>query len=184
MASAWRRAVVLLSVTLGCLCDVAVASASMNGDAGLKQINAALSRWLGLIGQDAPFLVIDAEAQEVRLYHHRALLRVCPAQLSESLATESSLTIHAHLRQLRRAGPYREPDPGPFDWERYLADAATDASALLLTNETLVHASPAWDPPQDWVRLQEADLRALYDALTDGTPVVILPRGWSTGEQP
>ena len=69
-------------------------------------------------------------------------------------------------------------------WERYLADAATDASALLLTNQILVHASPTWAPPQDWIRLQAADLRALYDALTDGTAVVILPSGWSTGEEP
>jgi len=186
MPGARRWRVILLWVALGCVSSslVAAAKLSMDSEERLRQINATLSRWLDLSRQDAPFLVVDEEAQEVRLYHHRALLRVCPAALTPRLTIDASLVIQAHLRQWRPAGPYEEPDAGPFDWERYLADAATDASALLLTNETLIHASSVWDPPHDSVRLAAADLRALFDALTDGTPVITLPRGWSTGDAP
>ncbi len=156
------------------------------GSADLIRINTALARWLALASTDVPYVVIDHEAEEVRLYHHSALLRICGAELSGLQALGDSLMVTAHLRRLRPSGPYTPRSAGPFDWERYLADAATPHSALLLTGDVLIYsdgsqASSAWGKPPG-VRLHIGDLCALSDAVTDETPVVYLPRGWSQGE--
>ncbi len=194
-----RRFALLLPLNLLLIAGVARAAPTAETDPGfearqrLTQINASLNRWLELSDLDVPFLVIDEDAQQVRLYHQTALLRICEARFTDATAAviasrepshTRTLAIQAHLRTLRPASPYNRPDAGPFDWERYLADAATDRSALLLTNEMLIHASDTWNPAHRAVRLNPAGLRALFDALTDGTAVVFLPPGWATGDQP
>jgi hypothetical protein len=138
-----------------------------------------------LANRDTHFLVIDHEVDELRLYHHTALLRTCKADLTTVAAVTDSLTVSSHLRRLRSASPYVSPSVGPFDWERYLSDAATRHSALLLSDETLIHAVA--DEHSVWgavagATISSVDLRALFDALTDGTPVVRLPKGWASGD--
>jgi hypothetical protein len=154
-------------------------------EAHLQHINASLARWLELANRDTHFLVIDHDADELRLYHHTALLRTCKADLATVATVIDSLTVSTHLRRLRSASPYVSPSVGPFDWERYLSDAATRHSALLLSDETLIRG--AADEHSVWgavagATLSSADLRALFDALPDGTPVVRLPKGWASGD--
>ena len=154
-------------------------------EAHLQHINASLARWLELANRDTHFLVIDHDADELRLYHHTALLRTCKADLATVATVIGSLTVSTHLRRLRSASPYVSPSVGPFDWERYLSDAATPHSALLLSDETLIRG--AADEHSVWgavagATLSSADLRALFDALPDGTPVVRLPKGWASGD--
>ena len=178
LSRAWRTRDFLMV----CSVWLWVGSVAADADAPLHQINASLAQWLELAGTDAPYLVIDHEAAQVRLYHQAALLRTCPAQLSQPPAVvgpSAPLAVAAHLRHVRPAGPYDRVQAGPFDWERYLADAATETSALLLTDETLISASAIWKSPHD-IRLQPHDLQALFDAVDDSTLVVRLPQGWSS----
>ena len=151
----------------------------------LERVNQALRIWLTRMEEDRIYLLIDRQESAVRLYHGRALLRVCPVQV-DSLGEEPEIGAKLRLR-IRR---YRPSDPwtpilaGPFDWERNLAEEATDECALYFSNRVLIYASETWGEVRGpAVRIRSGDLRALYEACGEGTPLVVLPPGWNEEER-
>ena len=85
-------------------------------------------------------------------------------------------------RRYTRSDPFAQRRPGPFDWEYYLVEAATDDCALYFSAGMLVFASDAWGVPRSpYARLSAADLRAVHDALAVGTSLIVLPPGWRAG---
>lgn len=156
-------------------CSASTASA---GD--LAYVNAALRAWLQAIEADAPYLLVDRGAGELRLMHGRALLRRVPLaadSLGEQPPVQSSLA--ARLRRYRPSDPWRGLVPSPFDWEQNLVADASAASALYFTNGLLIYASPAWYRPGAIdLQIGVADLRALYNAYSPGITLVVLPANW------
>ncbi|MFH1569466.1 MAG: hypothetical protein ABIL09_15830, partial [Gemmatimonadota bacterium] len=141
--------------------------------------NAALRAWLGAMDADVAYLVLDLGTSRLRLQHGGALLRDCRVLAAALPPVPSSQVLVRGLRRYRRADPYSEPQPGPFDWEHYLVEAATPECALYFDGGVLIYAAEAWGQPRPpSVRLGAADLRALYDALPSGAPLVVLPAGW------
>jgi len=156
-----------------------------------RRINAALRAWIAAIDADAPFLVLDRGSRRLQLHHGGAVLRDCRVAvdaLGRAPAVEHEL--ERHVRRYTRASAYREPQAGPFDWEQYLAEAATPDGALYFAGGLLLYASEVWGTPRaPAARLAPGDLRALYDALPAGAVLVVLPAGWdvvppSPGETP
>ena len=78
-------------------CGASVASAE-----DLAYVNAALRAWLQAIEADAPYLLADRGAGELRLMHGKALLRRVP------LAVDS-------LGRSRRCNPRSRPGCGAID---------------------------------------------------------------------
>ena len=148
----------------------------------LSLINQALRSWLAAVESDVPFAVIDLQARELRLYHGRALLRACSI-IADSIAVaveeEVSQELVSRARRYTRSDPFAQRRPGPFDWEYYLVEAATDDCALYFSAGLLVFASDAWGVPRPpYARLSEPDLWAVHDALSLGTELIVLPVGW------
>ena len=148
--------------------------------ADLETVNEALRQWIRLMDADRPYLVYDRQAGQITLYHGAAELRRCPVfEDSSGAGTPVQGDVVGRLRRYRPAHPYSRPDPGPFGWEQVLAEEASDDSALYFSNQLLVYASDAWgDPRAPSIRINGADLRALYHAAAVETPLVLLPRGW------
>ena len=156
------------------------------GRAELALINQALRSWLSAVEADVPFVVIDLEARELRLHHGRALLRAC-AIVADSITVggeeeTGQQELVSKVRRYTRSDPFAQRRPGPFDWEYYLVEAATDDCALYFSAGMLVFASDAWGVPRSpYARLSAADLRAVHDALAVGTSLIVLPPGWRAG---
>lgn len=187
---AWRRrhlshlAAVLSWGLFLSTADCGAGAAQEPGQAELTRINRALRSWLSAVEADIPFVVIDLQARELRLHHGRALLRVC-AIVADSIAVdvvEARQELVGKTRRYTRSDPFAQRGPGPFDWEYYLVEAATDDCALYFSSALLVFASDVWGVPRPpYARLSVSDFRAVYDALPVGTPLVVLPPGWGDG---
>ena len=174
----------------GFLLSAAIASAAVlplpasdtpGGVAELEAINSALRAWLRAIDAGEPYLLLDVEAAEVRLMQKKALLRTCPAVV-DSLAGGSG--EREVLEKIRRY--WRTPGGGgnsrsSFDWEDYLAEDGDRDCALWLSGRLLIYASPEWGVVRaPSVRLNERDIRALYNAARPGMPFIVLPPGWDS----
>ncbi len=145
--------------------------------------NEALRAWLQQIDADAPYLLVDRAAREVRLMHGQAVLRVCPLQ-SETLGAmpDSRSVVLARLRRYRVLDPWSKVEVGPFDWEERLVRAAPDDGALYFASGLLLCAAEVWQTGvSPLVVVSTQDWRALYNACTEGTPLVILPEDWQRG---
>lgn len=158
-------------------------SASQEAQEHQEQINAALRSVLRLIDAGVPFLTYDRQAGEVRLHQDEALLRVCPvvgeSDIGGMTSVESRLSFR--LRHFRRSHPYAPVPPSPFDWEQYLVDDADGFCALHFDNGWLLYASSVWDRDgAGLLRIEPADLRALYNSLPDEAALVMLPPGWNS----
>jgi hypothetical protein len=159
--------------------------------ADIEQVNRALGEWLAEIEADRPYLVLDIGAQELRLEHGGARLRLCP--LVETVIEKQGgekvplLSGRLELRQrLRRFRHNRGRSSGsdPFDWEGHLAVAANSRCALYFSGGLLVHADTVWNGSGvSTIRLAADDLQALYNALAPGAALVILPAGWDRLEE-
>lgn len=160
------------------------ASAASAGDLGY--VNAALRAWLQAIEVDAPYLLVDRGAAELRLMHGKALLRRVPLA-ADSLGARPAVQspLKARLRRYRPSSPWRGLVPSPFDWEQNLVVDAAATSALYFASGPLIYASPAWRRRGAMdLQVGTADLRALYNACRPGTALVVLPAGWRAGPQP
>ena len=156
-------------------CGASAASAE-----DLAYINAALRAWLQAIEADAPYLLVDRGAGELRLMHGKALLRRVPLA-SDSLGTRPPVqsALEARLRRYRLSSPWRGLVFSPFDWEQNLVTDASATSALYFASGLLIYASPVWLRPSAMnLQIGVADLRALYNACSPGTPIVVLPANW------
>ena len=160
------------------------ASAASAGD--LAEVNAALRAWLQAIEGDAPYLLVDRGAAELRLMHGKALLRRVPLT-ADSLGARPPVqfSLAARLRRYRPSSPWRGLTSSPFDWEQNLVVDAAATSALYFARGLLIYASPAWRrrSARD-LQIGTADLRALYNACRPGTALVVLPAGWQEGPRP
>ncbi len=162
------------------VCGASAASAE-----DLAYVNAALRAWLQAIEADAPYLLVDRGAADLRLMHGRALLRRVPLaadSLGEQPPVQDSLA--ARLRRYRPSNPWRGLVPSPFDWEQNLVADASAATALYFASGLLLYASPAWHRRGAMdLQIGADDLRALYNACGRGTPLVVLPANWREGPQ-
>ena len=149
----------------------------------LAYVNAALRAWLQAIEADAPYLLVDRGAGELRLMHGKALLRGTSLAV-DSLGAQPPVqsSLEARLRRYRPSNPWHGLVSSPFDWEQNLvADAAT-TSALYFASGLLIYANPAWHRPDAMgLQIGVADLRALYNACGPGTALVVLPANWREG---
>ena len=83
------------------------------------------------------------------------------------------------IRRYRRSYPQAQIQPGPFDWEQYLATSATEQCALYFEGGLLVFAAAAWgDVRSPSLKVAPRDLIALHDALDLGTRLIVLPTSW------
>ena len=168
---------------LALFCALACGASAAAED--LAYVNAALRAWLQAIEADAPYLLVDRGAGELRLMHAKALLRRAPLA-ADALGPRPPVqsSIAARLRRYRPSGPWRGLVPSPFDWEQNLVVAAAATSALYFASGLLIYASPAWHRPGAMdLQIRAADLRALYNACGPGTRLVVLPANWSEGPQ-
>lgn len=171
----------LLALVWALVCGASAASA---GD--LAYVNAALRAWLQAIEADAPYLLVDRGAAELRLMHGKALLRRVPLA-ADSLGARPPVQspLKARLRRYRPSNPWRGLTPSPFDWEQNLVVDAAATSALYFASGLLIYASPAWRRRGAMdLQIGVADLRALYNACRPGTALVVLPAGWREGPPP
>ncbi len=147
-----------------------------------EQINAALRSVLRQIDSGNSFLTYDREAGQLRLHQDRALLRVCSIaldEIGEVDSVEDRLTLH--VRHYRLSHAYAPLPSSPFDWEQYLVSDADEFCALHFATGLLIHASSKrGNPRPPSLRIGPADLRALYNTLSDGAALVILPPGWES----
>ena len=149
----------------------------------LAYVNAALRAWLQAIEADAPYLLADRGAGELRLMHGKALLRRVPLT-ADSLGTQPSVqsSLEARLRRYRPSSPWRGLVSSPFDWEQNLVTDASATSALYFASGLLIYNSTAWRRPGAMaLQIGVADLRALYNACGPGTTLVVLPANWKEG---
>jgi hypothetical protein len=162
------------------LCAPALASEITEAEK-LTYGNAALRAWLQQIDADAPYLLVDRARAQVQLMHGRAILRTCPLQRDDLGALPAfSDTLAARLRRYRSLDPWSRPRPGPFDWEQSLVEAAPDDGALYFSSATLLYASDKWRRRRGpAMRVDVLDLRALFNACSEGTPLIVLPDGWN-----
>ena len=159
---------------------VVAVSAVAEDDAELAHINAALQVWLQAIEADAPYLLMDRGAAELRLMHGGAVLRRMTV-VADSLGVQPPMRLEVikYLRRFRPSDPWRSIALSPFDWEQNLVDDASAQSALYCTAGVLIYASPVW-----WrsgvvaLQLKTEDLRAMYNVAKTGLALVVLPRGW------
>ena len=167
------------------LCWALACGASAASAEDLAYINAALRAWLQAIEADAPYLLVDRGAGELRLMHGRALLRRVPL-VADSLGTQPPVqsALEAWLRRYRPSSPWRGLASSPFDWEQNLVTDASATSTLYFATGLLIYASPAWHRPSAMnLQIGVADLRALYNACGPGTTLVVLPANWREGPQ-
>ncbi|NKB70784.1 MAG: hypothetical protein GKR89_27250 [Candidatus Latescibacteria bacterium] len=126
-------------------------------------------------------MLIDRAAGQVRLQHGRALLRVCRVAADDlGVAPVLRDQIDSRLRGYRPSGPGAQRITGAFDWEQHLVDQATAVSALYASSGLLLYGAAVWESvagPK--VRLESADIKALYNACGVGIEVVILPPQWN-----
>ena len=156
-------------------CGASAASAE-----DLAYVNAALRAWLQAIEADAPYLLMERGAGELRLMHGRALLRRVPLA-ADSLGTQPPVqsALAARLRCYRPSSPWRGLVPSPFDWEQNLVTDASPTSALYFASGLLIYASSAWRRPSAMnLQIGVVDLCALYNACGLGTTLVVLPANW------
>lgn len=159
-------------------CGASAASAE-----DLAYVNAALRAWLQAIEADAPYLLVDRGAGQLRLMHGKALLRRVPL-VADSLGARPLVqsALEARLRRYRPSTPWRGLAPSPFDWEQNLVAAAPGTSALYFAHGLLIYASPAWHRPSAMdLQIEAVDLQALYNACGPGTALVVLPANWREG---
>lgn len=159
-------------------CGASAASAE-----DLAYVNAALRAWLQAIEADAPYLLVDRGAGELRLMHEKALLRRVPIT-ADSLGVQPSVqsSLEARLRRYRHSNPWRGLVSSPFDWEQNLVTDASATSALYFASGLLIYASPAWHRSGSMnLQIGVDDLRALYNACGPGTTLVVLPANWREG---
>lgn len=149
-----------------------------------QRINTALRSVLKLVDSGESFLTYDRAAGELRLQQQDALLRVSPV-LEEFRAgpgkdgpvVEHQLTLH--LRRYRRVHAYASMLSSPFDWEQYLATDGKETCMLYFSSGLVVYSSAEWGSQHSpSLRLAAADLRALYNTLSEGARLVVLPSGW------
>lgn len=142
--------------------------------------NEALRAWLEQIDADAPYLLLDRAAREVRLMHGHALLRSCKLQRDTLGDLPSPRTVvSAHLRRYRVLDPWSKIDAGPFDWDERLVHAAPDDGALYFANGLLLCAAEEWQTgASPLIVVSNLDLRALFNACPEGMPLVVLPEDW------
>jgi hypothetical protein len=142
--------------------------------------NEALRAWLEQVDADVPYLLVDRAAREVRLMHGPAVLRTCVLR-GETLGSrpDPRATVSARLRRYRVLNPWGKPQVGPFDWEERLVYSAPDNGALFFGNGLLLCADDVWQTEEAAVLVVSTeDLRALFNACSDGMPLVILPEDW------
>ena len=159
---------------------VVAISAVAEDDAELAHINAALQVWLQAIEADAPYLLMDRGAAELRLMHGGAVLRRMTV-VADSLGVQPPMRLEVikYLRRFRPSDPWRSIALSPFDWEQNLVDDASAQSALYCTAGVLIYASPVW-----WrsgavaLQLKSEDLRAMCNVAKTGLVLIVLPRGW------
>lgn len=168
-----------------------VLAIAMAGDAGpaatadaegerLSHINAGLRAWLQQIEADAPYLLVDRGAGELRLMHGRMVLRVA-GLVADSLGVRPPVktAIAAKLRRFRPSDPWSRVEAGPFDWERNLVEEASSESALFFANGLQIYASAVWRRSGvAGLELGPGDFRSLYNACEVGTALVVLPVDW------
>ena len=151
----------------------------------LKRVNQALRIWLERMQEDRLYLLIDRQEKSVRLYHGEALLREGPLRvdaLGEDPGAEADLV--SRIRRYRPGDPWTSVLFGPFDWERNLVEEGTGRCALYFSSGVLIYASDVWEPVRPpAVKIREGDLRVLYEACAEGTPLVVLPAGWNEEER-
>lgn len=151
----------------------------------LVHINAALKAWLQVMEADAPYLLLDRGAAELRLMHGKAVMRSV-AVVADSLGAQPLVrsVVEYRLRHYRPSDPWSRLSSSPFDWEQNLVEDAAAQSALYCTGGILVHASPVWiRPGAATLQLGVNDLRALYNACKPGIPLILLPGGWREGRR-
>lgn len=151
----------------------------------LECINDALRGWLQAATDGAPYLLVDVQQGRVQLHQGGALLRDCP-MVREHLGMTPSVCqmLERRIRRYRRSDSLTEPQLSAFDWEDYLAVAANPDCALHFSEGLLIYASQEWGEPRaPSLRVSEDDLMALYDALAEGTALVVLPPGWGAGKR-
>ena len=179
---------VILLVSLLCLwVALSAAGGVTNSAAGTEakeRTNRALRYWLELIEADRIYLVLDCQHKEIRLAHGNAVLRNCPmvvAALADGI--EDRQVVQKHLRRYLPSDPWSRLQIGRFDWEQNLVEDAPETAALYFSGGLLMYAADVWQHTRSpALRLRSADLRALYNALETGTPLVVLPKNWNSVE--
>ena len=147
----------------------------------LRYRNEALRAWLDFARSDSTYLAVDRQAGEVQLLHGRAVLRRCPILLDRlGPRPQSKTRLELHLRRYRPSSPWSVAAAGPFDWEHNLVEAANEGCALYFNSGLVLYAAAAWEGDQvRGVQVAPADLQALYNSCSTGTPLVVLPKGWN-----
>ena len=147
--------------------------------AELEAINSALQAWVQAIDAGEPFLLLDVEAAELRLMQQKALLRSCPADADSLTGNGGEREVLEKIRRYWRA-PGGGGNSQPLDWEDYLAEDGDRDCAVWLSGGLLIYAAPEWGVVRaPSVRLNEGDIRALYNAARPGMRLIVLPRGWN-----
>ena len=161
---------------LGAFCAVSAPAAD-----DLEAVNEALRQWLAAAETDRPYLLLDLEAGELRLQHGGALLRQCPLRDPPPAALPISARLAQRLRPFRHTSAVA--GPGPFDWEAHLGADGHGACALYFGGGLLVYADGRWlDGSVDGLQIGAEDVRALFNALELGAPMVVLPASWRRWE--
>ena len=149
--------------------------------AELESINSSLDAWVQAIDAGEPYFLLDLESARMRLMQQNALLRSCPADLDSLTGSAGEREVLGKIRRYWRA-PAGRDSPSAFDWEDYLAQDGDRDCALWFSGRLLIYAAPEWGSVRaPSVRLNEGDIRALYNAARIGMPLIVLPRGWSSG---
>ena len=158
------------------------ASDTPAGIAELEAINSALQAWVRAIDAGEPYLLLDVEAAELRLMQQKALLRSCPADVDSLTGDGGEREVLEKIRRYWRAPGGGGNPQSSFDWEDYLAEDGDRDCALWLSGRLLIYAAPEWGIVRaPGVRLNEGDIRALYNAARPGMRLIVLPRGWNPG---
>ena len=148
--------------------------------AELEAINSALQAWVQAIDAGEPYLLLDVEAEELRLMQQTALLRSCPAVVDSLTGGGGEREVLEKIRRYWRA-PGGGGNSQPLDWEDYLAEDGDRDCAVWLSGGLLIYAAPEWGVVRaPSVRLNEGDIRALYNAARPGMRLIVLPLGWNS----
>jgi hypothetical protein len=152
--------------------------------AALKSINSALQAWVQAVDAGEPYLLLDLETAEVRLMQQNALLRSCPAVVDSFTGGNGEREVLGKIRRYWRAPEGRGSTGNPrsaFDWEDFLAEDGDRDCALWFSGRLLIYAAREWGTVRaPSVRLNEGDIRALYNAARPGMPLIVLPAGWNS----
>jgi hypothetical protein len=149
-------------------------------DPDYRHVNDNLRRWLAVIEEDRPYILVDRQIGEVRLMQRKAVMRVMPIlESSFSRRPESPSLLVSRLRRYRPNVSPGAIHNHPFDWEDNLASSANDRCALLFKHGLLLFAHREWgQPTPPWIRIGTKDLVALYNAIPPDAPLIILPPDW------